>query len=287
MRIAPVSLLLLASVTSTSAAKILTWNASVSVSSEDLISAALTVPKFNPNSGDLYGVSMRVKSSAFAYTDQYLNETGQLVPIICGTASFDSVVFGPSNLMIHRFDSSITGSPAYLPIPISPDSGFYWALSSTGPALTQTFYTAASLNTASLAEWIGTGVVAIGSSTHASWDGNMGALTNTTSHYNGGIYARYSVDVSIDYWYTQGDFNRDGGVDSLDYVMWRKGFGTTYAANDYSNWRANFGDSAIPREIGSGAASSVPEPLSCELLVSVACLIMRRNNRNNLSRLYK
>jgi T5SS/PEP-CTERM-associated repeat protein len=39
-----------------------------------------------------------------------------------------------------------------------------------------------------------------------------------------------------------GDFNRDGTVDSADYVVWRKGLGTTYTANDFNTWRSNFGN---------------------------------------------
>ncbi len=34
-----------------------------------------------------------------------------------------------------------------------------------------------------------------------------------------------------------GDFNGDGRVDAADYVLWRRGFGTTYNQNDYNNWR--------------------------------------------------
>jgi len=30
-----------------------------------------------------------------------------------------------------------------------------------------------------------------------------------------------------------GDFNNNGVVDAADYVVWRKGLGTTYDQNDY------------------------------------------------------
>jgi hypothetical protein len=55
---------------------------------------------------------------------------------------------------------------------------------------------------------------------------------------------------------TPGDFNRDGTVDAADYVVWRKGLGTTYTQADYDMWRANFGQT-----IGSGAALPSAEPL--------------------------
>jgi hypothetical protein len=56
-----------------------------------------------------------------------------------------------------------------------------------------------------------------------------------------------------------GDFNLDGSVNAGDYVVWRKGLGTTYDQNDYGVWRANFGASLGP---GSGSALPSAEPLS-------------------------
>jgi hypothetical protein len=69
-----------------------------------------------------------------------------------------------------------------------------------------------------------------------------------------------------------GDFNFDGTVDAADYVVWRKGLGTTYNQNDYGVWRAHFGASLGP---GSGAAlpsanplsAAVPEPATSVLLI--------------------
>ena len=45
-----------------------------------------------------------------------------------------------------------------------------------------------------------------------------------------------------------GDYNSNGVVDAADYVVWRKGLGTTYTQADYDVWRAHFGQTA-----GSGA----------------------------------
>jgi hypothetical protein len=56
---------------------------------------------------------------------------------------------------------------------------------------------------------------------------------------------------------TPGDYNRDGTVDTADYVVWRKGLGTTYTQADYDVWRANFGQT-----IGSGGALPSAVPLS-------------------------
>jgi hypothetical protein len=55
---------------------------------------------------------------------------------------------------------------------------------------------------------------------------------------------------------TPGDYNRDATVDAADYVVWRKGLGTTYTQADYEVWRANFGQT-----IGSGGALPSAEPL--------------------------
>jgi hypothetical protein len=64
-----------------------------------------------------------------------------------------------------------------------------------------------------------------------------------------------------------GDYNHNNLVDAADYILWRKGLGTTYTQNDYDVWRANFG-----RTAGSGsstpASAAVPEPASLVLLVT-------------------
>jgi hypothetical protein len=68
-----------------------------------------------------------------------------------------------------------------------------------------------------------------------------------------------------------GDYNMDGVVDAADYVVWRKHEGVTYTQNDYTYWRAHFGQSA-----GSGASiianTTVPEPATAVLLLIAAIL---------------
>jgi hypothetical protein len=83
-----------------------------------------------------------------------------------------------------------------------------------------------------------------------------------------------------------GDFNNNGVVDAGDYVLWRKGGPLqnevdtpgTVNAQDYTDWRARFGNPP-----GSGASlelASVPEPATIVLLALltpfIAPLVARR-----------
>jgi pectate lyase len=63
-----------------------------------------------------------------------------------------------------------------------------------------------------------------------------------------------------------GDFNADTKVDSADYVVWRKGLGTTYMSADYDVWRTQFGQN-IGSGSGAGTGSAVPEPSSILFVV--------------------
>jgi hypothetical protein len=66
-----------------------------------------------------------------------------------------------------------------------------------------------------------------------------------------------------------GDFNLDNKVDAADYVIYRNGAGTTYAAADYEAWRGAFGQS-VGSGAGNGAeAAGVPEPGTALLGVCV------------------
>ena len=61
-----------------------------------------------------------------------------------------------------------------------------------------------------------------------------------------------------------GDYNGNGVVDAADYVVWRKGLGTTFTQTHYEIWRTHFGQSA-----GSAVSlASVPEPASFTLPAS-------------------
>jgi hypothetical protein len=79
-----------------------------------------------------------------------------------------------------------------------------------------------------------------------------------------------------------GDFNGDNRVDGADYVVWRKGLGTTYTQNDYIVWRSHFGQTAAS---GSSlnvtdASPAVPEPSSLVLLLLAVALYVLRSTRN-------
>jgi hypothetical protein len=75
-----------------------------------------------------------------------------------------------------------------------------------------------------------------------------------------------------------GDFNEDGIVDAADYVVWRKGLGTTYTQDDFNVWRANFGET-----VGSGAttSSTIPEPATWFLSISIAFIGMTLRPRRD------
>jgi hypothetical protein len=75
-----------------------------------------------------------------------------------------------------------------------------------------------------------------------------------------------------------GDFNFDGSVDAADYVVWRKGLGTTYLPDHYDVWSGNFGMSSP----GSAAQHvAIPEATTWRLLfvaaLSVALSLRERN----------
>jgi len=82
-----------------------------------------------------------------------------------------------------------------------------------------------------------------------------------------------------------GDFNGDNVVDAGDYVVWRKGLGTTYTQAAFNVWRGNFG--AI---LGGGSTLSptVPEPCSFMLAtvgaLGLATSIGRRRRRRSAYR---
>jgi hypothetical protein len=85
-----------------------------------------------------------------------------------------------------------------------------------------------------------------------------------------------------------GDFNGDGAVDTADYVVWRKGLGTTYAQGDYDVWRAHFGTGSAGILAGSGPGlasteplpGAVPEPATTFCLASLAFTLLLARQRN-------
>lgn len=79
-----------------------------------------------------------------------------------------------------------------------------------------------------------------------------------------------------------GDFNHDNRVDGADYVVWRKGLGTTFNSNDYNTWRAHFGESMGAGSLGGGA---VPEPSVIACLVAICAAGSRSLMRQRASSL--
>jgi autotransporter-associated beta strand protein len=87
-----------------------------------------------------------------------------------------------------------------------------------------------------------------------------------------------------------GDFNGNGAVDSADYVMWRKGgpllnevsdIGTV-TPQDYTDWRARFGNTGAGSGAGGGLGgnAAVPEPASIGLvLLGLTTMVARRGRR--------
>jgi len=70
-----------------------------------------------------------------------------------------------------------------------------------------------------------------------------------------------------------GDYNNDGTVNAADYVVWRKGLGTTYTPANYNVWRAHFGQTAGSGSGATGSASAaVPEPASATLVAAAAVI---------------
>jgi hypothetical protein len=84
---------------------------------------------------------------------------------------------------------------------------------------------------------------------------------------------------------TPGDYNRDGAVDTADYVVWRNGLGTTYTQADYDVWRANFGQTAGGGEALPSAEPlpiAVPEPATLTLLIVVVVVHYARRRSTDL-----
>jgi T5SS/PEP-CTERM-associated repeat protein len=71
-----------------------------------------------------------------------------------------------------------------------------------------------------------------------------------------------------------GDYNQDGSVDAADYIVWRKGLGTTYTQIDYNTWRSHFGQT-----LGSGSSGAVPEAAASTLSLLAVCIVGLSSSR--------
>jgi hypothetical protein len=77
-----------------------------------------------------------------------------------------------------------------------------------------------------------------------------------------------------------GDFNGDNVVDGQDFLVWQRGLGTQYNANDLAAWRTNYG---VP---ASAAAQAIPEPASAALALGfiAAATTMARGKAQGVAR---
>jgi Phosphodiester glycosidase len=75
-----------------------------------------------------------------------------------------------------------------------------------------------------------------------------------------------------------GDYNKNGTVDSGDYLVWRKSIGGSYA---YNAWRKRYGSTAGN---GSGAneSAAIPEPTSWILIAAASWALVLLRVRNRL-----
>jgi hypothetical protein len=92
------------------------------------------------------------------------------------------------------------------------------------------------------------------------------------SGFNGAVRISYlggtGNDVTLSLVALAGDYDRNGVVDTADYVIWRNT--GINGEQGYLDWRANFGATVPTPPAGSGNGAAVPEPghfASCMLLV--------------------
>jgi hypothetical protein len=91
-----------------------------------------------------------------------------------------------------------------------------------------------------------------------------------------------------------GDYNRNGKVDTADYVVWRNRLGSNYqlfnevpgvtpgtvTSDDYTAWRARFGNTSGAGAGGEITSSAVPEPGTPAYAMGVACVFVAGAKRS-------
>jgi hypothetical protein len=98
---------------------------------------------------------------------------------------------------------------------------------------------------------------------------NLNALTVGTTSLNGMEYTFVGFANTAP---GPGDYNGDGVVDAEDYLVWRKGLGTTYTQSDYTVWRTHFGQSS--RNGASFIANTaIPEPAALTPMIMAAAIV--------------
>jgi hypothetical protein len=99
-----------------------------------------------------------------------------------------------------------------------------------------------------------------------------GAVFNLPSGYTANSTDAHIVGNQVAV--VPGDFSRDGTVNAADYVAWRKGLGTAYTQDDYTTWRAHFGQTSGGSGAGRSSQVVVPEPSTLALSVLAATYLI-------------
>jgi hypothetical protein len=78
-----------------------------------------------------------------------------------------------------------------------------------------------------------------------------------------------------------GDYNKDGKVDTADYVVWRNGQGTIYNAAGFDFWKTSFGQASAAGSLVESVDVQVPEPGVGALVALGACVLSARRWRRS------
>jgi hypothetical protein len=113
------------------------------------------------------------------------------------------------------------------------------------------------------------------------------ALVGAKLHNNAGTNSGSAYLFSAAADGLPGDFNRDGTVDTADYVVWRKGFGTVYNQNHFNMWRSNFGQTSPSGAGESTASHAVPEPAGIALACFAVLLHGRRRKITSVAETFE
>jgi hypothetical protein len=72
-----------------------------------------------------------------------------------------------------------------------------------------------------------------------------------------------------------GDFDQDGDRDGHDFLVWQRGLGTEFDAEDLADWRGAFGSPALDVYRLAPAAAAVPEPVAVAMILAAAAAALR------------
>jgi serralysin len=198
-----------------------------------------------------------------------------------------------SNLNDTDFFSFTVSQPSLLGATLTPRGGVFTQASE---GATPTTFDANARNNLALTIFgtNGTSVLATANSQPA---GAVESVANLVLPAAGPYYARITgADDTIQLYELSltptpilvGDYNRNGVVDTADYVLWRKtqgqsvaqgsgadgDFNSQVAPNDYTVWRSHFGQMAgSGTAAGSALQTVVPEPETCQLLLVLGVVL--------------